>query len=45
MISLNKRKIIKETTGELGHMDCHVLAKGIISGDNTNKYLVTTILD
>jgi transposase InsO family protein len=41
MISLNKRKIIKETAGELGHMDCHVLAKGIISGDNTNKYLVT----
>jgi IS30 family transposase len=41
MITLNKRKIIKDTAGQLGHMDCHNLAKGIISGDNSNKYLIT----
>ena len=28
----NKRKIIKERMGQLGHIDCHHLSKSIISG-------------
>ena len=38
-----KRKIIKERAGELGHIDCHYLPKGIISGDNKRYFLVGLI--
>lgn len=41
----NKRKIIKERTGELGHIDCHHLSKGIIRGENRKLYLVCVIDD
>lgn len=38
-----KRKIIKEKAGELGHIDTHYLNKGIIHGDNKRYYLVCVI--
>ena len=39
----NKRQIIKVRKGELGHIDCHYLPKGIIEGDSTRYYLVAII--
>ena len=39
-----KRKIIKEKAGELGHIDTHYLNKGIITGD-TKRYYLTGVID
>jgi len=41
----NKRKIIKEKMGELGHIDCHYLSKSIIRGKSQKLYLVCVIDD
>lgn len=38
-----KRKIIKEKAGELGHIDCHHLSKCLITGQNKRRYLVCVI--
>ena len=38
-----KRKIIKQKAGELGHIDSHYLNKGIVHGDNKRYYLVCLI--
>lgn len=38
-----KRKIIKEKAGELGHIDSHYLNKGIVHKDNKRYYLVCLI--
>lgn len=35
-----RRMIIKEKAGELGHIDCHYLPKGIIQDDSKRYYLV-----
>ena len=40
----NKRKIIKEKAGELGHVDCHYLPKGLIEND-TKRYYLAAIMD
>jgi hypothetical protein len=44
-IKQSKRRIIKEKAGELGHLDCHYLSKGLIAGDPTRYYLVALIDD
>ena len=36
-------KIIKEKAGELGHIDCHYLPKGLIEGSSKGYYLVGLI--
>lgn len=36
----SKQRIIKTKAGELGHIDSHYLAKGIIAGDSNRYYLV-----
>lgn len=41
MIQTSKRKIIKTAAGQLGHIDCHRLAKGIIESNNDNLFLLT----
>ena len=41
----NKRKIIKERMGQLGHIDCHHLSKSIIRGQSRKLYLVCVIDD
>lgn len=41
----NKRKIIKEKAGELGHLDCHYLGKDMIENDPRRYYLVCVIDD
>lgn len=41
----NKRKIIKERMGELGHIDCHHLGKAIIRGESRKLYLVCLLDD
>lgn len=41
----NKRKIIKEKAGELGHIDCHYLSKDLILNDTKRYYLVCVIDD
>lgn len=41
----NKRKIIKQRAGELGHIDCHYLPKGLIASDPTRYYLVALVDD
>jgi transposase InsO family protein len=41
----NKRKIIKERMGQLGHIDCHHLNKSIIRGQSRKLYLVCLIDD
>jgi hypothetical protein len=38
-----KRRIIKEQAGELGHVDCHHLAKDMIIGEKRRFYLVCVI--
>ena len=44
-IKANKRKIIKERMGQLGHIDCHYLSKSIIKGQSRKRYLVCIIDD
>jgi transposase InsO family protein len=41
VIQINKRRIIKEKAGEMGHMDCHRLAKGILEGKSDEYFLLT----
>jgi transposase InsO family protein len=41
----NKRKIIKEKAGELAHIDCHYLAKDIISDAKERLFLIAVIDD
>lgn len=41
----NKRKIIKERMGQLGHIDCHHLSKSVIRGESRKLYLVCIIDD
>lgn len=41
----NKRKIIKERAGELGHIDCHYLSKDLIVTSSIRYYLVCIIDD
>lgn len=36
----NKRRIIKERMGQLGHIDCHHLSKSVVRGQNRRLYLV-----
>lgn len=38
-----KRTIIKQKAGELGHMDCHYLPKGIIENDSKRYYLIALV--
>ncbi|MEO7308166.1 MAG: integrase core domain-containing protein [Ferruginibacter sp.] len=44
-IRQNKRKIIKERMGQLGHIDCHHLGKAIIRGESRKLYLVCVLDD
>ena len=39
----NKRRIIKEKAGELGHIDCHHLSKDLVAGQCQRRYLVCVI--
>lgn len=41
----NKRKIIKERMGQMGHIDCHHLGKAIIRGESRKLYLVCVLDD
>lgn len=41
----NKRKIIKEKMGQLGHIDCHHLSKSIIRNKSQKLYLVCVVDD
>jgi len=41
----NKRKIIKERMGQLGHIDCHHLSKSVIRGQSRKLYLVCVVDD
>lgn len=41
----NKRKIIKERMGQLGHIDCHHLSKNVIRGQNRKLYLLCLLDD
>lgn len=41
----NKRKIIKERMGQLGHIDCHHLSKSTITGESRKLYLVCVLDD
>ena len=41
----NKRKIIKERMGQLGHIDCHHLGKSIVTGQSRRLYLVCLLDD
>lgn len=41
----NKRTIIKEQIGELGHIDCHYLPKGMIMNNDKRLYIVGVLDD
>ncbi|MBS1530726.1 MAG: transposase family protein [Bacteroidetes bacterium] len=41
----NKRRIIKERMGQLGHIDCHHLSKNVIRGQNQKLYLLCLLDD
>lgn len=38
-----RRQIIKEKAGELGHIDCHYLSKSLIMGESKRRYLLCVI--
>lgn len=38
-----KRRIIRETAGELGHMDCHHLSRDLIASQPGRRYLVCVV--
>lgn len=40
-----KRKIVKERAGQLGHIDCHYLTKDLILNDHKRYYLVCVLDD
>jgi hypothetical protein len=44
-IKQSRRKIIKEKAGELAHIDCHYLPKGIVMNSTERLYLVAVIDD
>jgi hypothetical protein len=44
-IKEEKRKIIKERMGQLGHIDCHHLGKTIIRGQHRKLYLLCVLDD
>jgi len=39
----NKRRIIKQKAGELGHVDTHHLSKCLIAGESKHRYLVCVV--
>ncbi len=39
-----RRSIIKKNAGELAHIDCHYLPKGMVERDN-NRYYIVAIID
>ncbi len=39
----NKRKIIKERAGEMGHIDCHHLPKELVLNDSKKRFLVCVV--
>ncbi len=41
----NKRKIIKEKAGELGHIDCHHLGKDMIVKSGGKRYYLVCVID
>lgn len=41
----NKRKIIKEKAGQLGHIDAHHLSKSIVKGESKKRFMVCVIDD
>jgi len=41
MIQTSKRKIMKEKVGELGHIDCHRLTRGILSSQTDQLFLLS----
>jgi len=41
----NKRKIIKEKAGEMAHIDCHYLVKGVVADDMQRYFLVAVVDD
>lgn len=41
----NKRKIIKEKAGELGHIDLHHLSKAVVMGESKKRYLLCVVDD
>jgi transposase InsO family protein len=41
----NKRKIIKNRAGEMGHIDAHYLSKSIVKGESRKRYLVCIVDD
>lgn len=44
-MKVNKRRIIKEKAGELGHIDCHYLSRDLIVNEKKRYYLVCVIDD
>lgn len=40
-----KRKIITKKAGELGHVDCHYLPKGLIRNEPNKRYYVLGVID
>jgi transposase InsO family protein len=41
----NKRKIIKEKAGELGHIDLHHLSKSVVLNESKKRYLLCVVDD
>ena len=41
----NKRKIIKEKAGELGHIDTHYLPKGVVYDEPNKRYYLYGVID
>ena len=41
----NKRKIIKEQIGDMAHIDCHYLPKGIVSNNSSKRMYIVGVLD
>lgn len=42
---IEKRKIIRDRLGSLGHIDCHVLPKGVVKSESGKRYYVLGCID
>lgn len=40
-----KKKMIQQRPGELGHVDCHYISKGLIEGDDKKQYYLVCVVD
>lgn len=44
-MEIERRRIIKNKAGELGHLDCHYMSKSVVKGESKKRYVVCLVDD